>query len=177
MTRTLPLIAAALLLLAAACTKDSKSGDESSTDTVGTAASSDTAKSAAAAPAEGAPDEMRAARRLSEHPVGEVEVEQLAAMIDDGACAVFDANTDSTRKKLGLIPTATALSHYSKYAASELPASTDTKLVFYCASESCRASDTAAEKAVLAGYDDVNVLPAGIRGWRDAKKETKTYQN
>jgi rhodanese-related sulfurtransferase len=90
---------------------------------------------------------------------------------------VFDANTDGTRKKFGLIPTATALSHYSKYEASELPASKDTKLVFYCSNESCGASHTAAEKAIIAGYDDVHVLPAGVMGWKDAGKDTKTYQN
>jgi rhodanese-related sulfurtransferase len=52
----------------------------------------------------------------------------------------------------------------------ELPADKARALVFYCANEQCGASHTAAEKARLAGYRDVRVLPAGIFGWIDAGK-------
>ncbi len=100
----------------------------------------------------------------------EVSVAELDAMIAKGACTPVDANGDVTRKKRGVIPGAVRLSDYETYAASELPADKARALVFYCANEQCGASHTAAEKALLAGYRDVRVLPAGIFGWIDAGK-------
>ena len=186
MAKTFSLFAAALLVLASGCSKDSKDEPQESATAADTTKVADTTETAnkvtntdEAADAENTDEaaELARAKRLADHALGEVDVEHLASLIDDGSCAVFDANTEGTRKKQGLIPTAAALSHYSKYELSELPAAKDTKLVFYCASESCGASHTAAEKAVVAGYDDVSVLPAGVMGWKNAGKPTKAYQN
>jgi hypothetical protein len=44
-----------------------------------------------------------------------------------------DCNGDRTRKKLGVIPGAILVSDEESFAASELPADKNTKLVFYCA--------------------------------------------
>ena len=46
------------------------------------------------------------------------------------------------------------------------------KVVFYCANEQCGASHKAAARAVLAGWSDVAVMPAGIAGWKNAGKPT-----
>jgi rhodanese-related sulfurtransferase len=99
-----------------------------------------------------------------------VSVDELATLVQGGQCQVVDANGDTTRKRMGVIPGATLLSDYEGYALSELPADRAKKLVFYCSNEHCGASHVAAEKARTAGYQDVAVLPAGIAGWRGAGK-------
>ena len=43
-----------------------------------------------------------------------------------------DCNGDRTRKKLGVLPGAILISDEELYQASELPADTAAKLVFYC---------------------------------------------
>jgi hypothetical protein len=53
-----------------------------------------------------------------------IEAKQLTAV---------DCNGDRTRKKLGVLPGAIAVSDEESFAASELPADKTTKLVFYCA--------------------------------------------
>jgi hypothetical protein len=45
---------------------------------------------------------------------------------------VYDANSDATRAKFGVIPGATLLPSYDKYPLSMLPANKRAKLVFYC---------------------------------------------
>jgi rhodanese-related sulfurtransferase len=107
---------------------------------------------------------------------GTVEVGQLVSLVQAGKCTVVDANNPTTRQDMGVIPGAKLLSNYEDYDLAELPAAKDQKLVFYCANESCGASHAAAEKALLAGYSDVNVFPGGIAGWKKAGNEVATVQ-
>lgn len=99
-----------------------------------------------------------------------ISVDQLAALLSQKAdVTVVDANAQSTRNEFGVIPGAVLLSSYADYdIATELPSDKDGKLVFYCASTRCSAAPKAAEKAHQAGYTDVSVLAAGIKGWREA---------
>jgi rhodanese-related sulfurtransferase len=55
----------------------------------------------------------------------------------------------------------------------ELPADRDAHLVFYRAKESCGASHAAAERALAAGFERVDVMRAGIAGWVEAGYETE----
>jgi len=103
-----------------------------------------------------------------------VTVDELATLILDGRGQAVDANNAATRERQGVIPGATILSHFERYDVAELPADKGTPLVFYCANEKCGASHAAAEKAKLAGWTDVRVLPAGIAGWKNAGRQTKT---
>ena len=90
MTKTLSLIAAAsLVLLAAGCAKDSEKGSKD-----------------------------KQVAETADHEVGELGVNRLASLIDDSACAVFDANTEGTRKKHGLRTCLTAALIPAEYAAS-----------------------------------------------------------
>jgi rhodanese-related sulfurtransferase len=95
------------------------------------------------------------------------ELDQLLA--HDGGQAV-DANGDSTRKQMGVIPGAVLLTDVD--SIGNLPADKAKNLVFYCANPSCSASHYAAEKALAAGYAHVKVLPEGIAGWVKAGKKT-----
>ena len=107
---------------------------------------------------------------------GTIEVDQLASLVRTGACTVVDANNQSTRLDMGIIPGARLLTSYEEYDLAELPAAKDQKLVFYCANQACGASHKAAERALIAGYRDVNVFPGGIAGWKKAGNAVTTVQ-
>jgi rhodanese-related sulfurtransferase len=86
---------------------------------------------------------------------------------------IVDVNDDETRKEKGMVPGATKLSSYDKYAMSELPADKSATIIFYCYNTLCPASGLAADRAIDAGYQDVRVMKAGIIGWKEATEKTK----
>lgn len=106
------------------------------------------------------------------HSVREVTVSDVQGFIKSQTAAVFDANDADTRKQYGVLPGAVPLTNNKTYPLSVLPPSKTEKLVFYCGGTQCRASDAAAARAASAGYTDVNVMRAGIRGWKDAGLST-----
>jgi rhodanese-related sulfurtransferase len=103
--------------------------------------------------------------------VPEVTVTQVASFTKDKSATVFDANDGDTRKEFGVVPGAVLLASHD-YPLSVLPPAKSDKLVFYCGGTQCRASDKAAARAVSAGYSDVSVMRAGIRGWKEAGMPT-----
>ena len=89
---------------------------------------------------------------------------------------VFDANTDKTREKDGLIPGATPLKGIGDYdTASVLPKDKKANVVFYCANTMCMASHEAAKHARAAGYTNVAVMSDGIEGWKKSGKTTDKF--
>ena len=104
--------------------------------------------------------------------VPEVTVAQVASFTKDKSATLFDANDADTRKEYGVVPGAVLLAGHKDYPLSVLPASKSDKLVFYCGGTKCRASDAAAARAASAGYSDVSVMRAGIRGWKEAGMPT-----
>ncbi|MBI4951651.1 MAG: rhodanese-like domain-containing protein [Myxococcales bacterium] len=102
----------------------------------------------------------------------DLSVDEVASLVGAKKCTPVDANSKDTRGKHGVVPGAVLLSDSGKYDASELPADKSTKLVFYCGGKACTAAPKAAEVAVKAGYTDVNVMRAGIKGWVDAGQQT-----
>jgi len=99
-----------------------------------------------------------------------VSVDELDRLLASHQCMAVDANGDSTRRQMGVIPGAVLLRDLD--AIDQLPADKATGLVFYCANSACRASHEAAEKAIAAGYTHVRELPDGIAGWVKAGKRT-----
>lgn len=97
------------------------------------------------------------------------EVEKLLA---DEGCTPVDANGDATRTKYGTLPGAVLLTSDTKYDLKELPEDKEAKLVFYCGSQACMSAPRAAEVAQKAGYKNVSVMRAGIKGWVKAGKKT-----
>lgn len=112
-------------------------------------------------------------------PFGKLAVAEVHTLIQsDAAVQVCDANSPATRAEYGVVPGATLLTPNGKdYDVAQLAADKNTKLVFYCSSESCTASHRAAEKALAAGYIDVHIMPAGILGWTEAGLETDKPAN
>ncbi|HYQ42991.1 MAG TPA: rhodanese-like domain-containing protein [Polyangiaceae bacterium] len=106
-----------------------------------------------------------------EKKIAEVTVTDVQRFVKDKSATILDANDGDTRKEYGVVPGAVLLSG-KDYPLSSLPASKTDKLVFYCGGTQCRASDKAAERAASAGYADVSVMRAGIRGWKDAGQAT-----
>jgi rhodanese-related sulfurtransferase len=103
-------------------------------------------------------------------PVASISVDELAHLLASHQCVAVDANGDSTRRQMGVIPGAVLLRNPD--AVDRLPADKATSLVFYCTNAACRASHEAAEKALAAGYTHVRVMPDGIAGWVKAGKST-----
>lgn len=97
--------------------------------------------------------------------------DQVDELLAKNGCVPVDANNADTREKYGVLPGAVKLASYSELKASELPDDKSTKLVFYCGNEKCSAAPKAAKLAKDAGYEDVNVMRAGIRGWVGAGKK------
>lgn len=102
-----------------------------------------------------------------------VTVPEVAGFVQRHDATLVDANGSDTRRDMGVVPGALLLSDSHDYALSELPPVKSSKLVFYCGGEMCRASDAAAARAAKAGYTDVNVMRAGIRGWKGAGQPTQ----
>jgi rhodanese-related sulfurtransferase len=105
--------------------------------------------------------------------IQKVTVDQLASLLSSKMVSPVDANGAKTRETWGSIPGAILLTSSSQYDVSkELPADKSQKLVFYCANTRCGAAEGAAKRALEAGYQDVNVLPVGIAGWKEAGQKT-----
>ena len=163
MTRVTTILAAlSIALMATACKKDEGKTDEAPAKTETTAPAEAEAPAKAEAPAE-----------TEKVAIGELSADDLEKHIAAGDCAVLDANGDKVREEHGKIPTATLLTHYSDYELSELPEDKAAKLVFYCSNLQCGASKKGAKRALAAGYTDVNVLPVGVVGWKEAGKKTE----
>jgi len=117
--------------------------------------------------------ESAASTQTAKAEIPSVTVDQLDAMLANNECSPVDANGDGTRRKMGVIPGAVLLTDSDTFLPSELPADKSRALVFYCANTHCGASHEAAGKAIVAGYTNVKVLPAGISGWVKAGKKTQ----
>ncbi|MEI9953011.1 MAG: rhodanese-like domain-containing protein [Pseudomonadota bacterium] len=107
-----------------------------------------------------------------EKKIAEVTVSDVERFVKDKSATILDANDADTRKEYGVVPGAVLLASQKEYPLSVLPAAKTDKLVFYCGGTQCRASDNAAARAASAGYSDVSVMRAGIRGWKDAGQTT-----
>jgi len=102
------------------------------------------------------------------------EVDKLLA---DEGCTPVDANGAATRNKYGTLPGAVLLTSDTKYDLKELPEDKKAKLVFYCGSQACMSAPRAAEVAKKAGYENVAVMRAGIKGWVEAGKKTQKKED
>jgi rhodanese-related sulfurtransferase len=162
MIRRLPWIAlAALTLSLGAC--DKNDGKDAPADKASEPASDSAASDDKAAA-------NKAAKADPHSAFTDLSVDAVDKLVSAKDCVAVDANGSSTREKYGVLPNAVLLSKTNGYDASELPDNKDTKLVFYCGGQRCTAAPKAATVAKKAGYTDVNVMRAGIRGWVDAGK-------
>jgi rhodanese-related sulfurtransferase len=108
--------------------------------------------------------------------VAKVTVQDAAKLHKQKKVIMVDANSDKTRKKMGFVPGARLLSSYDKFATSELKATKDDTLVFYCYSEKCSAAPKAARTASAKGFK-VKVMAAGIVGWTKAGHAVKKLKS
>lgn len=104
--------------------------------------------------------------------IATVSVEELDRMLANQECQAVDANADTTRRQMGVIPGAVLLRDAD--SIDKLPADKTKSFVFYCANPACGASHHAANKARMAGYKHVKILSEGIAGWVKAGKKTES---
>jgi rhodanese-related sulfurtransferase len=130
-------------------------------------------KPAESKPAEDKPAAQQPAAQPAAQTVKEVTVDEVAQLVDSKGATVVDVNNAQTRESEGVISGAVLLSGYKDFDPSaELPTAKDQKLVFYCGGQQCSAAPKAAEKTAAAGYTQVHVMRAGIKGWKEAGKPT-----
>jgi rhodanese-related sulfurtransferase len=101
----------------------------------------------------------------------DVSVAAVQQFVTSKSATIIDVNDEETRTTKGIVPGATKLSSYDKFAMTELPADKNATLVFYCYNTLCPASGLAADRAIDADYKDVRVMKAGIIGWKDAQEK------
>ncbi len=126
---------------------------------------------AAAAPEAEKPATPTAAKADPHDEFNQLTPDEVEKMLAKSDCVAVDVNSDETRKEHGMVPGAVKLANYKELKEGELPDEKSTKLVFYCGSEKCSAAPKAATLAKKAGYEDVNVMAAGIKGWAKAGKD------
>ncbi len=104
-----------------------------------------------------------------------IHVDDLVQLMHDRSAHlyIYDVNPVDDRAQMGSIPGAELLPSYIYDASAILPPRKDATLVFYCRNEACKASDIAANRALLAGYTDVDVMVNGIEGWIKAGMRTE----
>jgi rhodanese-related sulfurtransferase len=100
-----------------------------------------------------------------------VSPDRLHQLIQDKSATVFDVNSPQSWNAAH-VPGAKNLDHES-YGASDLPADRNALLVFYCSNPMCRKAPKAAKRAKGMGYENVQVMSAGITGWVSAKLPTE----
>ena len=93
-------------------------------------------------------------------------------MQDPKPATVIDVNSRDSWLK-ARVPGATNLDP-ADYKDSDLPADKDAALVFYCSNPMCRKAPNAARRAKKMGYNNVQVMSAGISGWLSAKLATES---
>jgi rhodanese-related sulfurtransferase len=104
-----------------------------------------------------------------------IHVDDLVQLMHDRSTHIhlYDVNPVDVRAQTGCIPGAQQLASYVYDPSVELPSHKDATLVFYCRNTACKAADIAANRALLAGYTDVDVMADGIEGWMNAGLHTE----
>ncbi len=87
----------------------------------------------------------------------------LQQRMGDGAVTVLDVNARGSWLQ-ARVPGALNLGPL-QFGDSDLPANRQAPLVFYCSNPLCRKAPVAARRARQMGYDNVQVMAAGISGW------------
>lgn len=91
---------------------------------------------------------------------------RLVEHLEDGSVTTVDVTSPVSWQRAH-VPGARHLDPYA-YAEQDLPTDKQAMLVFYCSNALCRKAPNAAKRAIRMGYDNVRVMPAGIKGWLKA---------
>lgn len=92
-----------------------------------------------------------------------ISPEALQKRLGNGQVTVIDVNARGNWRKAH-VPGALNLDP-AGYLESDLPGDKAATLVFYCSNPMCRKAPNAARRAKKMGYEDVQVMSAGIKGW------------
>lgn len=96
--------------------------------------------------------------------LGTISPEKLHRRLQDGeSVTVIDVNSQSSWETAHVAGARNL--DPAEYGESELPPDKDAALVFYCSNTMCRKAPRAAARARKMGYENVQVMSAGIRGW------------
>lgn len=113
---------------------------------------------------------LRGSDATQTEPIPErLSLAQLDRVMRSEQIQLIDANPAVIREAFGSIEGSIQLQYTGDEASLEnLPADKEATLIFYSANETCPYAPRAADRAIVAGYRDVHILPAGIIGWTEA---------
>lgn len=100
-----------------------------------------------------------------------ISPEELHQRIQNKNATVLDVNSHDSWTT-ARVPGAVNLDP-AGYTDRDLPDDKHAALVFYCSNPLCRKAPNAARRAKQMGYDNVQVMSAGISGWLRAKLPTE----
>lgn len=100
-----------------------------------------------------------------------ISPEDLEDLVRQKQVTVIDVNSPESWLKAH-VPGALNLDAY-EYKGGDLPADKESSLVFYCSNPLCRKAPHAARRARKLGYQNVQVMSAGISGWLAANLPTE----
>lgn len=101
-----------------------------------------------------------------------ISPEQLHKLNQDNSVTILDVNSLGSWID-ARVPGARHLDPVD-YKESELPTDKGAALVFYCSNPMCMKAPNAARRARKMGYDNVQVMSAGISGWLAANLPTES---
>src|SRR5215471_2577901 len=99
---------------------------------------------------------------------------ELQQLIRDKQVTILDVNSRQSWMKAH-VPGALNMDP-ADYKDCDLPADKNSALVFYCSNPLCMKAPKAARRAKSMGYNNVQVMSAGIRGWLAAQLPTESGQ-
>jgi rhodanese-related sulfurtransferase len=106
-----------------------------------------------------------------------ITVDELAAMIDDGAAPVIlDVRPDLVRFEQGIIPGAIFAHPLDALGTLDIY-SRDVEVVVYCSCPNEEAAATAANHLKRAGFRKIRPLLGGIEAWTEAGRAVATISN
>ncbi|HST01931.1 MAG TPA: rhodanese-like domain-containing protein [Usitatibacter sp.] len=95
----------------------------------------------------------------------------LDKLVRERRVTVVDVNPKGSWQK-GHVPGALSLNSVT-YREADLPSDRKSTLVFYCSNPLCAKAPIAARRAKFMGYEDVQVMSAGIMGWKSSGLATE----
>lgn len=101
-----------------------------------------------------------------------ISPDELHRQIQQGNVTVFDVNSPQSWAT-ARVPGARNLEPTS-FGEGDLPSDHGASLVFYCSNPMCRKAPNAARRAKKMGYENVQVMSAGISGWASKGLPTKS---
>jgi rhodanese-related sulfurtransferase len=100
-------------------------------------------------------------------------VDEVAAKLDADGGSTFVFDTDGKELYAAAHVPGAIWIGYGDVPSGALPPDKNASLIFYCLNTTCDSAARSAHQAMTLGYPHVYRMPAGLDGWRKAKKNVE----